>query len=151
MRLGVKVAVRCSKSSVRGLRQILPRSWVESRLSRWSLSHRPHVKESPTPVWKKRQTRYGKTYWEKGSKLYQVAASQNWQCPVCGEPLFNGEQLHTHQKARKGSFCLLLMFCSNLSNHQDLTSSPALESGFYTPELAKRILKYLADEGIATR
>jgi len=23
---------------------------VESRISRWSLSHRPHVKESPTPV-----------------------------------------------------------------------------------------------------
>jgi RNA-directed DNA polymerase len=50
--------------------------------------------------WKKRQTRYGKTYWEKGSKLYQVAASQNWQCPVCGEPLFNGEQLHTHHLVR---------------------------------------------------
>jgi RNA-directed DNA polymerase len=50
--------------------------------------------------WKKRQTRYGKTYWEKGSKLYQVAASQSWQCPVCGEPLFNGEQLHTHHLVR---------------------------------------------------
>ncbi len=46
--------------------------------------------------WKHRQTQYGKSYWEKGSKFYKVACNQNWQCPVCREPLFNGEPLHTH-------------------------------------------------------
>lgn len=46
--------------------------------------------------WHKRQTQYGKTYWDKGSKLYNVAMNQDWSCPVCGEHLFNGEQLHTH-------------------------------------------------------
>ena len=46
--------------------------------------------------WQQRQTRQGKTYWAKGSKYYQVAENQNWQCPVCEEHLFNGEQLHTH-------------------------------------------------------
>ncbi len=46
--------------------------------------------------WSFRQTRSGKSYWDKGSKYYQVAKNQNWQCPVCSESLFNGEQLHTH-------------------------------------------------------
>ncbi|MEW6735243.1 MAG: group II intron maturase-specific domain-containing protein [Acidobacteriota bacterium] len=46
--------------------------------------------------WENRQTRYGKTYWGKNSKLRYVAENQNWQCPVCGEHLFNGEQLNTH-------------------------------------------------------
>jgi RNA-directed DNA polymerase len=48
--------------------------------------------------WQHRQTRYGKTYWDKGSKYYRVAESQNWQCPVCHDPLFNGEALHTHHR-----------------------------------------------------
>ena len=46
--------------------------------------------------WNQRQTRYGKTYWDKGSKYYQVAQSQHWRCPVCQDALFNGEALHTH-------------------------------------------------------
>jgi len=46
--------------------------------------------------WQKRQTRYGKSYWDKSSKLYRVAQSQEWQCPGCGEHLFKGEQLHLH-------------------------------------------------------
>jgi RNA-directed DNA polymerase len=46
--------------------------------------------------WAKRQTRYGKTYWGKSTKLRTVAQNQNWQCPHCGEHLFNGEDLHTH-------------------------------------------------------
>lgn len=48
--------------------------------------------------WHKRQTRYGKMYWSKGSKLRQVAENQGWQCPICGEHLFNGEELQTHHK-----------------------------------------------------
>ena len=46
--------------------------------------------------WRNRQTRYGKTYWAKGSKYYIVAENQKWRCPVCGDSLFNGETLHTH-------------------------------------------------------
>jgi RNA-directed DNA polymerase len=49
-----------------------------------------------TSYWEKRQTKQGKTHWTKGSKLYRVAQNQGWQCPVCREHLFNGEQLHTH-------------------------------------------------------
>lgn len=50
--------------------------------------------------WKDRQTTYGKTYWAKGSKYYKVAENQKWKCTVCGEHLFNGEELHTHHKIR---------------------------------------------------
>jgi len=50
--------------------------------------------------WQQRQTRYGKTYWDKGSKLYKVAVNQFWRCPVCHEHLFNGEELHTHHLIR---------------------------------------------------
>ena len=48
--------------------------------------------------WIHRQTRYGKTYWDKGSKYYKVAQSQTWRCPVCHDALFNGEALHTHHR-----------------------------------------------------
>jgi RNA-directed DNA polymerase len=50
--------------------------------------------------WQYRQTQYGKTYWDKGSKCYQVAESQNWRCPVCHDLLFNGEPLHTHHRVQ---------------------------------------------------
>ena len=46
--------------------------------------------------WKDRGTRYGKTRWIKDSKLYKVAEQQNWTCPICGEHLFNGEEIDTH-------------------------------------------------------
>lgn len=55
---------------------------------------------SLTKYWQSRQSKYGKLYWAKGSKLYNVAVNQNWKCPVCGEHLFNGEELHTHHKIR---------------------------------------------------
>lgn len=48
--------------------------------------------------WNYRQTRYGKTYWEKGSKYYSVAENQQWRCPICGDSLFNGEELQTHHR-----------------------------------------------------
>ncbi|MDJ0595977.1 MAG: group II intron maturase-specific domain-containing protein [Pleurocapsa sp. MO_226.B13] len=48
--------------------------------------------------WQHRQTRYGKTYWGKGSKYHQVAVAENWRCPVCGDLLFNGEPLHIHHR-----------------------------------------------------
>jgi RNA-directed DNA polymerase len=49
-----------------------------------------------TTYWHRHQTQYGKTYWGKGSKLREVAEKQHWQCPVCHEHLFNGEELQTH-------------------------------------------------------
>ncbi|MEC4817846.1 MAG: group II intron reverse transcriptase/maturase [Scytonema sp. PMC 1069.18] len=46
--------------------------------------------------WNERLTKYGKTYFAKGSKLYQIAQNQKWHCPICGEHLFNGERIETH-------------------------------------------------------
>lgn len=46
--------------------------------------------------WNNRKQKQGKNYWAKGSKYYLVANKQNWKCPVCGENLFNGEQIETH-------------------------------------------------------
>ena len=51
---------------------------------------------SLTKYWQDRQTKYGKSYWPEGSKLRKIAHRQKWKCPVCGEQLFNGEELHTH-------------------------------------------------------
>ena len=52
----------------------------------------PSLKE----YWKLRQNKQGKNYWAKGSKYEQVAKEQNWKCPICGDSLFNGEEIETH-------------------------------------------------------
>ena len=46
--------------------------------------------------WQKRNTKNGKKYWAKGSKYEQIAKLQNWKCSVCGDALFNGEEIETH-------------------------------------------------------
>ncbi|WP_293122811.1 group II intron reverse transcriptase/maturase [Microcoleus sp. bin38.metabat.b11b12b14.051] len=46
--------------------------------------------------WDKRNQKLGKSYWAKGSKYYLVAQNQNWKCPVCGQSLFNSEEIETH-------------------------------------------------------
>ena len=46
--------------------------------------------------WHNRSIKNGKKYWAKGSKYESVAKLQNWKCPVCGESLFNGEEIETH-------------------------------------------------------
>jgi 5-methylcytosine-specific restriction endonuclease McrA len=51
--------------------------------------------EIPKP-WEKRNQKLGKSYWAKGSRNYLIAQNQNWKCPICGEPLFNGEEIETH-------------------------------------------------------
>ncbi len=38
----------------------------------------------------------GKNYWAKGSKKDKLAKYQNWKCPVCGDSLFNSEEIETH-------------------------------------------------------
>ncbi|MGK7926516.1 MAG: HNH endonuclease [Spirulina sp.] len=50
--------------------------------------------------WHKRRNSLGQSHWTKGTKLYRVAQNQGWHCPICGEHLFNGEELHTHHKIR---------------------------------------------------
>ena len=50
--------------------------------------------------WHDRATKQGKSIWAKGSKNYQIADSQNWICPICGEHLFNGEDVETHHKIK---------------------------------------------------
>ncbi|OKH52597.1 group II intron reverse transcriptase/maturase [Calothrix sp. HK-06] len=52
----------------------------------------PTLKE----YWEKRHQKHGKSYWEKNTKHYLVAQAQNWKCPICGEPLLNGEEIETH-------------------------------------------------------
>jgi RNA-directed DNA polymerase len=46
--------------------------------------------------WEKRHQKHGKTYWEKNSKYYLIAQAQSWKCRVCGESIFNGEEIETH-------------------------------------------------------
>jgi RNA-directed DNA polymerase len=46
--------------------------------------------------WDNRKTKQGRTYWAKGSKLEQIAIQQDWKCPICGEYLFNSEEIETH-------------------------------------------------------
>ncbi|HEY9297599.1 MAG TPA: group II intron reverse transcriptase/maturase, partial [Phormidium sp.] len=55
----------------------------------------PSLKE----YWEKRHQKQGQSNWEKNSKYYLVAQAQNWKCPMCGEPLFNDEELETHYSA----------------------------------------------------
>jgi RNA-directed DNA polymerase len=52
----------------------------------------PSLKE----YWDKRLTKLGKTRFDRGTKLYTIAENQDWRCPECGEPLFNGEHIETH-------------------------------------------------------
>lgn len=52
----------------------------------------PSLKE----YWDKRHQKLGKTRFNKGTKLYTIAENQEWKCPQCGEPLFNGEEIETH-------------------------------------------------------
>ncbi|NET58217.1 MAG: group II intron reverse transcriptase/maturase [Symploca sp. SIO2E6] len=46
--------------------------------------------------WQKRQSIHGKKYWARGSLYEQIAKEQKWKCPVCGDKLFNGEEIETH-------------------------------------------------------
>jgi len=52
----------------------------------------PSLKE----YWDKRHQKLGKARFDQGTKLYTIADNQDWKCPECGEPLFNGEEIETH-------------------------------------------------------
>gem|GEM_PF-3151110 len=53
--------------------------------------------------WDKRHQKQGKSYWEKNSRNYRIAPNHSWKCPVCGQPLFNGEEIETHHSRTCGS------------------------------------------------
>jgi RNA-directed DNA polymerase len=46
--------------------------------------------------WHKRSLKIGKHKWAKGSKYEQLAKMQNHRCPVCGDSLYNEEEIETH-------------------------------------------------------
>ena len=52
----------------------------------------PSLKE----YWEKRHQKHGKSRLDKGSKPYKIAENQKWKCPLCDEPLFNGEEIDIH-------------------------------------------------------
>jgi RNA-directed DNA polymerase len=72
-------------------------------VSKVSIERHVKVKGDASPddpslreYWDKRHQKQGKSYWEKNSRSYKIAQNQNWKCPVCGQPLFNGEEIETH-------------------------------------------------------
>lgn len=80
--------------------------WTESylyRLASTKITRHIKVLDTTSPddpgaqdYWEKRQTKYGKTYFVPGSKLYKIAEDQHWRCPYCHQHLFNGERIHIH-------------------------------------------------------
>ncbi len=81
--------------------------------------------------WEQRQTRYGKTYWERGSKYHQVAKNQNWCCPVCGDFLCNGEAIDTHHQvplSKGGTNAIDNLVHLHQACHRHLHSMRILES-----------------------
>lgn len=80
-----------------------PKMVYIAKLSEIPIQRHVKVKDKVSPddptlrnYWQSRATRYGKTRWIKDSNLYNVAEKQNWHCFICGEHLFNGEELDTH-------------------------------------------------------
>ncbi|NEO79135.1 group II intron reverse transcriptase/maturase [Moorena sp. SIO4G3] len=78
-----------------------------NKISKIPIVRHVKVKDTSSPdnptlakYWEKRKTTLGKTRWDKDSKYYKVAENQKWKCPICGENLFNGEELHTHHIVR---------------------------------------------------
>lgn len=46
--------------------------------------------------WEQRNTKQGKSYWERNTRNYKIAKNQGWKCPICGEPIINGEETEIH-------------------------------------------------------
>jgi RNA-directed DNA polymerase len=46
--------------------------------------------------WKTRRIKRGRQRLAKGSTLYGIAETQRWQCPACGQALFDGQEVHLH-------------------------------------------------------
>jgi RNA-directed DNA polymerase len=90
---------------------ISDRRGIEKELVLYPIAYTPierHIKvkgeaspddSSLNDYWEKRYQKFGKSYWEKNSRNYKIAQTQNWKCPICDEPLFNGEEINTHHIA----------------------------------------------------
>ena len=46
--------------------------------------------------WRTRRLTLGRHRLAKGSTLYGIAEAQRWQCPDCGQALFDGQEVHLH-------------------------------------------------------
>ena len=99
---GVKWTFACTTSDRRGQDKEL----VLYQMASTPIERHIKVKGDASPddsllkdYWDKRHQKVGKTRFDKGTKLYTVAENQIWNCPECGEPLFNGEGIETHHIA----------------------------------------------------
>lgn len=73
------------------------------RLSDFPIKRHIKVKGANSPddpelskYWEQRQTAQGKMLLAKGSVNYRLVNNQKWKCPVCGEFLYNGEEVNQH-------------------------------------------------------
>ena len=96
---GNKWAFACNTSDRRGKDKEL----VLYQIAYTPIERHIKVKGNASPddpslreYWELRHQKYGKSYWEKNSRNYKIAQNQKWFCPVCGEPLFNTEEIDTH-------------------------------------------------------
>jgi RNA-directed DNA polymerase len=96
---GVKWTFACTTSNRRGKDDLLFIYPIASK----PIERHIKVKGEASPddpslndYWEKRHQKFGKSYWEKNSRNYKIAQTQNWKCPNCGAPLFNGEEINTH-------------------------------------------------------
>ena len=48
--------------------------------------------------WKTRRIKMGRQRVATGSTLYGLAETQRWQCPDCGQALFDGQEVHLHHR-----------------------------------------------------
>jgi RNA-directed DNA polymerase len=46
--------------------------------------------------WDRRRLKMGRQRVATGSTLYRIAEAQRWQCPGCGQALFEGQEVHLH-------------------------------------------------------
>ena len=51
-----------------------------------------------TAYWEARRLKRGRQRVAKGSLLYGIAEAQRWQCPGCGQALFDGQEVHLHHR-----------------------------------------------------
>lgn len=96
---GVKWTFACSTNDRRGKDKEL----ILYPISSTPIERHIKVKGDASPddpslkeYWDTRHQKLGKIRFDKDSKLYTIAANQEWKCPKCGEPLFNGEEIETH-------------------------------------------------------
>jgi RNA-directed DNA polymerase len=76
-----------------------------AKISRIPIVRQVQVKGTASPddptlqaYWTTRRIKMGRRRLAKGSKLYQLAEAQRWQCLGCGQTLFDGQEVHLHHR-----------------------------------------------------